>query len=123
MSTVITSQELKGFQSQLAKAQADMQVAFSAMTAAQRDHSAAQNRVKQLEAKIRELQESSAEPIVSEHAMLRWLERANGLSLDAIREVILGDGTADMIKFMKNGKLKKDGFTLIVKNNTVVTVE
>jgi hypothetical protein len=123
MSAIVTSQELKGYQSQLAKAQADAQVAAAALSAAQREHSLAQNKAKQLEAKIKELQESSVEPIVSEHAMLRWLERVNGLSLDQVRAVILGDGTADMIKFMKSGKISKDGHTLIVKNNTVVTVE
>jgi hypothetical protein len=121
--SIATAQELKGCQSQLAKATADAKVAQAAQVSAQREYAQAINKVKALEAKITELQSASVEPIVSEHAILRWLERVNGLNLDNIRTVILGDGTAEKIKFMKSGRIPKDGSTLIIKNNTVVTVE
>lgn len=121
--TAATSQELKGYQSQLAKAKADAEVLKSAVSDAQRKYTLAVNQVKGLEDKIAALQESTVEPIVSEHAMLRWLERVNGLNLEAVRNVILDDGTSALIKFTKNGRIKKDGHTLVIKNNTVVTVE
>jgi cell division septum initiation protein DivIVA len=123
MSTVTSAHELKGYQSQLAKAKADAEVAKQAADAAQREATAAANKVSQLEQKIASLQQAAAEPIVSEHALLRWLERVEGLCLDSIRAHILADGTAAAIQFAKTGRIKKQGYTLVVKNNTVVTVE
>lgn len=70
-----------------------------------------------------ELQTEAPEPIVSEHAMLRYLERIKGVDLEAIREEILGDGTAASISFAKTGRIKKSGMCLVVKDNVVVTIE
>lgn len=123
MNTAAVSSELKGYQSQLAAARADMNVANAAVTDAQAKLKAASSLAQSIEQKIANLQNACVEPIVSEHAVLRWLERVDGIDTEAVRARILDGNTASSIKFAKSGKVTKCGVTLIFKNNTVITVE
>ena len=118
-----TSQELKGLQSRLTRAKADVVLLKQAFTCAQREFSLKSKEVETLELKINELQSATDEPIVSEHAVLRWLERVEGMDINAIRARILDAKTVSAIQFAKSGKVKKDGYTLIFKNSVIVTVE
>lgn len=62
--------------------------------------------------------------VVSEHALLRYIERVYGIDLEEIKEEILGDGRRSMIEFAKNGKFKiKDKHELVVKNSVVITIQ
>lgn len=122
MTQLHTAQELKGLQSQLARAQADASALKTEMAAVQRKHHQANQAVQSLERRIQELQATAVEPIVSEHAILRWLERVEGIDLDAIRAKILSGPTKELIAFSKNGLIKKGGVQLVVRNSVVVTV-
>ena len=121
--SVSTSQELKGYQSQLARAMAEAVRAHGELEAAERRVKAQDLEISMIQAKIRKLQEESADPIVSEHALLRWMERVNGVDMDALRALILDEATRNAIKFAGSGKVFKSGHALIFKNNTIVTVE
>lgn len=125
MSTVQTAQELKGLQTQLAKARAEESTLKTEAAALQRKHTQARHAVQALEKRIEELSRTAPEPTVSEHAMLRYLERVKGVDMEAVRQEILGNGTAEAITFAGNGRIKKGGtdITLIVQNSVVVTVK
>lgn len=62
-------------------------------------------------------------PRVSDHAIVRYLERAHGLDTDAIRKDILGQGRAEMVAFTRDGRIPfRDGLRLAVRDGVVTTV-
>lgn len=62
-------------------------------------------------------------PIVTEHAMLRWLERVHGVNLQLIVDEVLAEGRAGMIYLLESGRIPvSDGVRLVIKNRRVVTV-
>ena len=78
-------------------------------------------RLQEIERQISAVQ-SQGEPVVSEHALLRYLERTLHLNLDDIRAEILS-GRTEQIRQLKSCKIKTGtGLTLIVKDQVVVTV-
>jgi hypothetical protein len=86
--------------------------------------------ISQKDAKINEIKkliqkQSEKETIISEHAILRYLERVEGIDLETIKQKIL---TSDIKNHMKvlgnNGKYKIDStFYVVIKDNVVVTIE
>lgn len=69
------------------------------------------------------MQINASQPIVSEHAILRYLERVKGMDIESLKNEILDHKTVEHIKFAKNCNIKKATHTLVVKNNTIITVE
>jgi len=72
--------------------------------------------------KIKVLTEKSKDPIISDHAIIRYLERVKGLDLSEIKQSILNDKLKTMISTLGNGKFPCDDFTAIVKDNQVITI-
>lgn len=60
-------------------------------------------------------------PSVSDHALLRYLERVYGFDVEKIRKEIL---TPNVVTALKAGAstVKQDGINLVLKGNSVVTV-
>ncbi len=58
---------------------------------------------------------------VSDHAVLRFLERVKGVDIEAIRNEILTPERKDL---MRSGctAIKCDGYMLMINNYTVITV-
>jgi hypothetical protein len=73
----------------------------------------------------RKLREESVEPIVSEHALLRYMERVMCIDLDQIRKDILSEPILEYINKFGSGTFpdNKGRFRVKVKKRTVVTVE
>lgn len=66
----------------------------------------------------------SNDPIVSEHAMLRYVEREMGIDLEDIRRRILTPKNVKAIRFAGSCKIKSGRLEFIVRDNVVVsTVE
>lgn len=61
--------------------------------------------------------------IVSEHAILRYLERIEGLDLKKIQGKILTKEVRAGHKALGNGKFPEGNFQVVIKNNVVVTVQ
>jgi hypothetical protein len=59
---------------------------------------------------------------VSDHALLRYIERAMGVDLDEFRAAILTEQNRKAIEFAGDCTIKSNGVEFIVKNRTVVTV-
>ena len=62
-------------------------------------------------------------PVVSEHALLRYVERVLGIKLKDMEKDILSKENLDIINQLGSGKIpfKKD-LVLVVKNKTVITI-
>lgn len=115
--------ELKALQSRLKDAQAEEQTARDKLNRVAKELGDAEDRRAAIERSIRELTEAAKEPIVSEHALLRYIERFMGVDLESVRRAILTENAVKLIRFTKSGKINTDGRRLIVKNGTVVTIE
>ncbi len=63
--------------------------------------------------------------IVTEHAIVRYLERVEGINIDKVRETILDINTREHIEEQGDGRytLKKDrDFEMVVINGSVLTI-
>ena len=78
--------------------------------------------IKEVEKKIQKLQSNDENIIVSEHAILRYLERVYGLDLEKIKLEIIPEKTTIQAKIVGNGRYKVDDYTLLIKDNVVITV-
>lgn len=93
------------------------------IAAAQRRVSFSLTRIRSLQQEIDALAQARTGAVVSEHALLRWLERVHGVDLDAVRQEILSGPTAGSIEFAGTGEVKKGSATLVFKDRVVVTVK
>lgn len=67
---------------------------------------------------------SVKELVVSEHAILRYLERVMKIDMTEIKRKILNNDTIKHIDALGAGKFPhEDGFRLVVKDRVVVTIE
>ena len=75
--------------------------------------------IKDIETQIEKFS-SSKEVIISEHAILRYLEKVDGISLEQTEQRIFQhiNKTTDI----PNYKIKTDGLTFVVRDKIVVTV-
>jgi chromosome segregation ATPase len=123
MSAPNNGHELKALQTRLAEARTEETAARDKLNRAAKELGDAEDRRASIEARIRELTEAAKEPIVTEHALLRYIERFMGVDLESVRRAILIENAVKLIRFTKTGKINTDGRRLIVKNGTVVTIE
>lgn len=111
--TTDTGAALKGLQVRRRKLQAALELGGNPELA---------TALEQVDKAIHDLTGEEAEPVVSEHALLRYLERVKGIDLDAVRDEIL-DGRRSSIRQLGSCKFKTgDGLTIVVKDRVVVTV-
>ena len=70
---------------------------------------------------LRAIEAALKEPRVSDHAVIRYLERKYGFSFDAVRAEIL---TADRIAAINAGakSIKHEGVSFLVRDKTITTV-
>lgn len=66
---------------------------------------------------------SAKELVISEHALLRFIERAMGFDLEAIKKTMLPDETKKLLETMGDGAWPlPSGFKAKVKDRTIVTI-
>lgn len=59
----------------------------------------------------------SSKVIVTDHALLRYLERVRGFNFDREKRII-----EEICRHVSSGRVKKEGFTYEIKFGRVVTV-
>ena len=122
--SVHNSHLLKQLESRLSKLRPERDVLRRALTEAEQAHQAACERVRAVEREISELKTSSAEPVITEHALLRYLERDHGIDLEQIKSEMLTPAVAEQIRALKSCRLPiGNGTSLVVKGHVVQTVE
>jgi len=115
------NQTLKHLNTRKAKLEVDVAQLLTDQIAAQDKYRKAKEQLKDLCAEVSRALEGEAS--VSEHAIIRYLERVNGLNLDTIREAILSPAMKKAIDSMGSGKYPiGNGCRAVVKGKTVVSV-
>ncbi len=88
-----------------------------------RRYEEARNKLKQLDDQIVAFEAASSVPIVTEHALLRYLERAKGIDLADLRREILTERNIETINLLNSCKIPiGEGLSLIVRNRTIVSI-
>jgi hypothetical protein len=58
---------------------------------------------------------------VSDHAVLRYMERVLNIDVENIRQLILAE-SKNSVEYVQNGRVQKEDCTLIVADRTIVTI-
>lgn len=62
-------------------------------------------------------------PLVTDHALVRYMDRVMGIDVERLRRDLLRDGRADLVRSIGTGHLHTpEGATLVVLDGTVVSV-
>lgn len=120
--SLAVSEKLKGIRAQITKTRANLTRLDADRKTVNYEISIQTDRLKQLNKELKAAEESK--PTVSDHAVLRWMQRCMGIDIEAIREQILADGRREAIEAIGSGKVPISGepAKLVVKSKTVVTV-
>ena len=114
--------KVKGLKSQLIKLNSDADILKLTISNSQKELSQKLNSIKQINAEIEKLNKQEGIR-VSEHAIVRYLERVKGLNVEKIQKEILSDDVMKLIEVLGgNGTYPKDGFSIVIRNNTVTTI-
>lgn len=116
------SQELKQLQSRKIKLEAEAQTLLEESKDYQRKYSKVCSQVYDIEKQIDGLKEKYI--IITEHAILRYLERVEGFDMEKVKASILPNDVKTQIKaFNGNGKYPiGSGFQIVVKDGSIVSV-
>ena len=113
----------------LKKLQTRLNIAKQDLVAEKQSLRLTNQKVAQMQRQVEELeQQVKAVPmnvgvVVSEHALLRYLERVKKIDMAALVDEILDEKSKSLIDFAKgNCTVKRSDCHLVVKNNVVVTV-
>lgn len=116
-------QLIKQWQSQLHTLEAAAEAAKTELGIAQRKYSSILSEIKSIKSKIENINKTNSLK-VSEHAVLRYLERVKGIDISQVEKDILSDKVITLVEQLGGtGKYPNDGFHVVLKNNTVVTIE
>jgi hypothetical protein len=119
----VNPHELKKLQVQLQNAVSNESNSLKKFNEVRREYETAKQERLDLEKKI---QSASIEPKISEHALLRYIERVYGIDLEAIQEKILTEQNKKAIRLIVNGKLplgaEHSNHKAIIQNMTIVSI-
>lgn len=116
-----STQELKQLQSRRTKLLASIKVAEEDSKEKNRLCSQLKEQLKAINQKITDLENS--EVIVTEHAIIRYLERAMGLDLEQIKREILSERNEALIEQLGSGKYPiGSGLKAVVKGKAIVSI-
>lgn len=118
------SKSLKSLQTQLTLAKKDVDTIKVNIKSLQRDLSAKFKTINDLSKRIKE-EESSKEPTISEHALLRYCERVKGIDLKEAKKEILDETIVSGVKELGgSGKFPhpSNTFSIVFKNYKAITI-
>jgi hypothetical protein len=99
------SHELAQLETRRQKLRAELGTRASARDDAIKAHDAVLCKLQAVEKSIETLLRQAEKPVVTEHAMLRYLEQVHGLDLEALQKEILSDTRVDAINTLKTCRL------------------
>jgi len=119
--SIKNSHELKGLQTRLEKLKVMFEHSKKDVDVAQRALNDTRNKIIKIDNQIKKLKQK--EIIISEHAILRFIERAMGFDIELINKKIMENGLEEQIKIAGAGHYPIcEGLKAIVKNNTIVSI-
>lgn len=115
---------LKELQTLLTKTQSEFNVLKVDIQNKNNELSAKGNKIKELKNKIASFGQNEETPYISDHAVIRYLERVKGIDVESFKKEILSDKTMEFIsKLGTSGTYPNGEFKVVMKNNVVVTVK
>lgn len=120
--SMTTSANLKNTQVLITKIETEIQHLSAEMRLVQENISTKTAQLQSYKEQLLKLQKNSQELIVSEHAVLRYLQRVYGLDLEKLNSEIVPESLKSRIASLGNGTYAADGFRIRVVDNMVVTV-
>lgn len=109
MSRTIDKTKLKGLQSQISKLKSDIDLDRAQLSTIQKGINSKLARIKELEKEFKKLGQNN-ELIVSEHAILRYLERVKELDLEEVTNSILNE---KLWNYMRNLEIHQGNILLM----------
>ena len=130
MSTIAVERELKQKQTQLEKVKCeivaktnDTKELSKAMSNIQKQINDLKTKQSGLEKDIKEMTTAKQELIVTEHAILRYLERSLCINIEEIKSKIASESVRSQFAILGSGQYPiVGGLKAVVKGNTIVTV-
>lgn len=115
-------EELKKLQSLLIKQKSEIDLIKRERQLINERLSVAERNLKNTEEELKKLKTGN-KIIVSEHAVLRYLERTMELDLKAVENEILTEETVKQYRMLGNGKYPvSNGCKAVIKDNVVLTI-
>lgn len=115
--------KLKRLRSQLAIAMGEREALKIKVSNVQREYNTKANEVKTIEREIAAAEKPEVLR-VSEHALLRYLERVKGINIAELEKEILSESVVKLVEQLGgSGTYPNEGFSVVIKNFNVVTVE
>jgi len=119
--SIKNAQELKQLQSRRTKLAAKLGTLKAESSEKNREVSVTKNLLSTMDSEIESLK--GVDLIVTEHAILRFLERAMSLDIAQIKDKILSSPTINNASNMPNGKYPiGEGLKAVVKDNCIVSI-
>ncbi len=115
---------VKSLQTRITKLKVTAEHQKRELTEAQNTYKKSIEALQKLDNELKSLQESKKDLVITEHAILRYLERGLGIKIEDVKKQILTDTEKVMIKNGGNGKYPVGdmGLKVVVKNNSVVSL-
>jgi predicted nuclease with TOPRIM domain len=119
-----TSARLKQLRRRVLEAKSRAKSEKEELVEVQSRYNESAKRARELEKQIKLLEEAAKkkEPVVSEHAMLRYLERVRGVDMEEVKQQILTEQLCEWIQTVGSGIFPGDQFKVRVRNGVVVTL-
>ena len=121
--SVAKTEERKQIEKRLRKLGASVRAAREELDTANDAHANLLSQVRGLEKRLKEIRPRAV--TVSDHAVLRYLERESGVDVQAIKDSILqSPALAGFVEMSGgSGKMPINGYQVVMKNYTVVTIQ
>lgn len=114
---------LKQLETRLSKLRAERDMTKLALREAEAAYVAAGEKVRAVEQEITTLKDATSEPVLTEHALLRYIERVHGIDLDEIRAQMLTPAVTEQIRALRSCRLPiGGGVILVVEGGVIKTV-
>ena len=115
--------QIKSLASQIEKSKLDIRAKESQLKLIQEELRVKHSHLQKLQTELDHIKSSSNELIISEHALLRYLERVYKLDLEKLSSEIVPDTLKATIEELGNGEYHtQEGYSLKVHDNVVVTI-
>ncbi len=107
---------------QFDKANSEVEMAKLELSVKQKEYNAKMLELNKIKEKLNSLELD--EPVISDHAFVRYFERVKGFNLDDIQSEVFTDKIKEMIETLGgSGQYpNENGYALVMKNNVVTTI-
>ena len=115
------STTLKSLQTQLSQSESELKVLLEKQKISAKEYSEALKKNKKLKETIEKFKQGQL--IVSEHAILRYLERIKGIDIEEIKNAILTENLKNMVSTLGiSGTYPVEDFRVKLKDGVIITV-